>query len=105
MEITREKIIEVLYESIEELNEQRSNDQKLPASVQTALLGGGAGLDSLGFVNLVALVEEKCQERFGRSLVLTEGTGKEGARDPFETVGTLAEYIEVVLTSGRGDWR
>ena len=59
MDITREKIIEVLYESIGELNEQRSKDQQLACSPQTPL-GGGAGLDSLGFVNLVALVEEKC---------------------------------------------
>jgi acyl carrier protein len=103
MDITREKIIEVLYESIGELNEQRSKDQQLACSPQTPL-GGGAGLDSLGFVNLVALVEEKCHDRFGRSLVLSGAQVDPAARDPFETVSSLAEFIELGLTDRLASW-
>ena len=103
MEITKNKILEVLYESIEELNELRSNDQQLALSLQTQLLGDVAGLDSLGFVNLVALVEEKCQDRFGRSLVLL-GSGGADIRDPFETVSLLAEFIELSLTDRVAQW-
>jgi acyl carrier protein len=97
MDITRDKIIKVLYESIGELNEQRSKDQHLVCSPQTPL-GDEAGLDSLDFVNLVALIEEKCQESFGRNLVLSEMMGKAGTRDPFQTVNSLAEFIELALT-------
>ena len=104
MKITREKILEVLYESIEELNELRSKDQQLASSPQTLLLGDGAGLDSLGFVNLVTLIEEKCQDSFGRSLMLT-GAGGSGIRDPFETVSLLAEFIELSLTDRLAQWR
>ena len=105
MEITREKVIEVLYESIAELNELRGKDEQLAKSPQTSLLGDGAGLDSLGFVNFVALVEEKCQDRFGKSLMLSDATEKPGVRDPFSTVGALAEYIELGLTDRLASWR
>ena len=97
MAITRDEIIEVLYQSIDELNEQRSKDQQLARSPDTRL-GEGAGLDSLGFVNLIVLVEEKCQERFGRSLVLSDAEVMPSARDHFETVRSLAELIQLRLT-------
>lgn len=105
MEITRDKIIEVLYASITELNEQRGKDEQLAKTPQTPLLGDGAGLDSLGFVNFVALVEEKVQDRFGKSLMLSDATDKPGVRDPFASVSTLAEYIELALTDRLSAWR
>ena len=104
MEITKNAILEMLYESIDELNEQRSSDKQLARSPQT-LLGDGPGLDSLAFVNLVALIEERCQERFGKGLVLSDALVEAGMRDPFETVGSLAEFIELSLTDRLAYWR
>jgi hypothetical protein len=103
MDITREKIIEMLYECIGELNEQRAKDQQLACSPQTPL-GDGAGLDSLGFVNFVALVEEKCHDRFGRGLLLSGAQVDPAARDPFGTVSSLAEFIELDLTDRLASW-
>lgn len=97
MEITKNKVLEMLYASIEELNQQLAPEQKLAPSPATALLGQGGGLDSLAFVNLVATVEEKCQERFGATLVLAGNDGGTGAANPFDTVDTLAAYIEQQL--------
>lgn len=104
MEITKDKIVDVLYESIGELNEQRSSDLQLVCSPQTPL-GVGAGLDSLSFVNFLAMVEEKCSERFGRNLALSTVEWKEGLRDPFETVSSLAEFIELALVDGQASSR
>jgi hypothetical protein len=104
MEITRDKIIGLLYESITELNEQRSKDQQLECLPQTPL-GERAGLDSLGFVNFITLVEEKCQSAFGRSLMLANAAETLSGRDPFDTVSTLAEFIELGLTDGFAAWR
>jgi hypothetical protein len=103
MQVTRANITVVLYQCLEQLNELLGNDHRLQKSPVTPLAGPAGGLDSLAFVNLVALVEEACQERFGRTVFLTDGNGQH-ARDPFESVATLAEYIELVLT-GRLDAR
>ena len=104
MSTTREQILQALYESITALNEQRGPHQQLAPSADTSL-GEKSGLDSLGFVNLVALVEEKCQERFHKALVLTEAAAKSGVRDPFDSIGTLAEYIELALAGNTAAWR
>ena len=104
MEISHERIIVMLYDCIEELNEQLGQQQRLQKSPLAIILGNSGGLDSLGFVNFVALVEAECQDRFGRSVVLTGENQNEGTRDPFHTVGTLAEYIELILTDRRDSW-
>ena len=105
MEITKERILEMLYQCISKLNEQRSKNEQLASSPQTPLLGEGVNLDSLGFVNLVALVEEECQDQFGKTLVLSDAAMKPGSRDPFATVEALAEYIQLFLSDRLADWR
>ena len=98
MSRNKEQIIAVIYASVDELNALMGNNHKLKKSLETIILKDGKGLDSLGFVNLVSLVEEKCQEQFGKSLVLTP-TDRwfESSKGPFETVETLLEYVETLL--------
>jgi acyl carrier protein len=105
MEITRTTILEMLYASLDQLNEQRSPDQQLAKSPETVLLGDGGNLESLDFVNLVVAIEETCQDRLGKTLILTELSNKNYARDPFATVGSLAEFIELTLTGRADQWR
>jgi acyl carrier protein len=98
MDPNREQIIAVIYASIDELNAFRGNNHGLKKSLQTVILKDGEGLDSLGFVNLVSLIEQKCEEQFGKSLALTPTDRWFGSSTgPFETVETLLEYVETVL--------
>ncbi len=95
MRTTKDIVIDVLYESLTELNEQRSKDQHLACSPDTSLDEGA--LDSLSFVNFVALVEEKCEEVFGKTIVLSEVAAASGSTDAFRNVGSLADCINRVL--------
>ena len=95
----REAVLEILYECIDELNEQLAGEQRLRREPGTRLLGDGA-LDSLGFVNFVVLAEDRCERAFGVSLSLTESARKEHT-DPFETVGTLADFMCALVKDGR----
>ena len=97
MSDNKEQIIALIYASVDELNALMGNNHKLRKSLETIILKDGKGLDSLGFVNLVSLVEEKCQEQFGKTLVLTQTDGKVGSKDPFETIETLVDHVEAVL--------
>ena len=99
MHATREVVLEILYKCIDELNEQLAGEQRLRRDPATRLLGDGA-LDSLGFVNLVVLAEDRCERTFGVSLSLTESARKEQA-DPFDTVGTLADFMCTLLRDGK----
>jgi len=97
MSIVRDQILGILYQCIDELNEQLVPEQQLRKAPETGLFGDSGRLDSLGFVNFVALVEDKCESCFRVALSLTEDGVKEEEASPFETVGGLADFIRQLL--------
>jgi acyl carrier protein len=90
MDISRQKVLDAIYESIEEVNDQFS--LSVVAHETTSLTGEGSAFDSLGFVNFIASLEEKCHQRFSLQLSLTDGTGN-GESTHLNTVDALAAYI------------
>ena len=93
----RDQVLRILYQCIDELNEQLAPEQQLRKAPQTGLFGDSGRLDSLGFVNFIALVEDKCESCFQVALSLTEDGAKHEDASPFETVGELADFIEQLL--------
>jgi acyl carrier protein len=91
MKPTKKELIDIIYRSLEEVNEQLPNEEQIQKSLDATLLGGVGGLDSLGFVNFVALVEGKCAHKYGIALSLTDTSSQED--DPFEDVGKLADFL------------
>jgi len=91
MKPTKEELIDIIYQSLDEVNEQLPNGQQIQKSLDTTLIKGGGGLDSLGFVNFIALVEEKCAHKYGVALSLTGSSSHED--DSFEDVGKFADSL------------
>jgi acyl carrier protein len=81
----------IVYAAIDALNEQLTH-QKLPKAPGTILLGKDGLLDSVGFVNLVVLLEEKCQEHRGVSVSLTDALSAEDHQ--FKSVESLVDYLD-----------
>jgi hypothetical protein len=96
MKPTKEELIGIIYESLEELNEQLPNDQQIQKSPNAILVGRTGGLDSLGFVNFIALVEEKCAHKYGVTLSLVDIFSHED--DALEDVGRFADSLFQYLT-------
>ncbi len=93
-----EKIIQVIFDAIDELNEQRPDETPLEKSADTVLFGRSGSLDSLGLVNLIVAVEQGLEETFGVSLVLADEKAMSQKNSPFRTVKALAEYVGVLLS-------
>ena len=55
------------------------------------MVGGDGSLDSLGVVNFVALVEEKCARKYGIALSLTDTPSEDD--DALEDVGKFADFL------------
>jgi hypothetical protein len=49
-------------------------------------------------VNLVVALEEQIQSKLGKSVVLVDEDNMAADEHPFRTIGTLAEYVERVLS-------
>ena len=93
----KEKIIEVLYSTIDEINELKSKEEKVEKSLDTVLFGASGKLDSLGLVNLIVSTEEKVQDEFDVSITLADERAMSKNDSPFRTVGSLINYIEILL--------
>ena len=86
-----DRIAHIIFEIIDEVNEQYPNDKRLGKSVDTVLFGKSGKLDSLGLVNFVVTVERRIQIEFEMNINLAdEMSNPEG---PLINLGTLFDYI------------
>src|SRR5262245_11835661 len=90
MAVSREQVLNTIYESIGEVNDLFSLN--VLKGETTPLIGDSSGFDSLGFVNFIASLEDKCQRCFSVQLSLTDSSGSREAAH-LDCVNALAAYI------------
>jgi acyl carrier protein len=90
-------VIDAIHSAVDDLNEILDADERLGKSPDEALIGKDAKLDSLGLVNLIVLVEEKIQQKFGVGITLVDERAMSQSKSPFRTLGSLAEFVEEQL--------
>jgi acyl carrier protein len=92
-EMTVNKVKDILFTVIQELNMELPPEKRLPALFDSVLLGRKGKLDSLELVRLIVAAEQKVSEEFGVPVSLTDEKAFSQAHSPFRTVGTLSEFI------------
>ena len=93
----------VIMNSIEEINRQLENEHQLEKSTNTVLYGEDGKLDSLGLINLVVAVEQNIEDEFDVTITLADERAMSQENSPFRTVGSLADYIELLLEEKLND--
>jgi acyl carrier protein len=96
-------IVEMIFTTIDELNELLPPAQQLEKSVDTVVFGADGKLDSLGLVTLIVAVEQKIMETFNVTLTLADEKAMSQRNSPFRSIGTLAGYIEQLLGENSND--
>ena len=94
----------VVYDSIDELNQQLSEDDRLIKSLDTKIFGSNSKLDSLGLVSLIVMVEQNIEDEFSVALTLADERAMSQKNSPFRTLGSLIDYIEILLKEKLDDW-
>lgn len=94
----KEKIIQVIFDAIAEVNQQLPQEQKLEQSIGTPLAGDQGRLDSLGLVVFIVAVERLATERLGREIVLTNDETMSRQEAVFTSVATLADHLENLMS-------
>jgi len=97
------KIKQVIFNSIEEINQQLENKDQLEKNIETVLYGENGQLDSLGLINLIVAVEQNIEDEFDVTITLADDRAMSQKRSPFNTVGTLTNYIEILLKEELND--
>lgn len=97
MMINTEKIREIIFESIEEINSQLAKDKQIQKSDDAVLYGQKSVLDSLGLVNLIVDIEQRFQDKTGISINLADEKALSQKNSPYLTVKSLSDYITRIL--------
>ena len=93
----KKQLLETIYKSLDEINENLNDAKKLIKDKNTVLFGKDGQLDSLGLVNLLVTIEQNIEDEFDASLTLADERAMSQEHSPFRTVGSLVDYIEVLL--------
>ena len=89
----RDEVAKVLLEAIDEFNRELAQGNPLPLCEDASLSPGSGALDSLGFVNLVTIVESHVERRFGTSITLSEAGEAPGDENPWQSVRALVDFV------------
>ena len=93
----KEKIVSLIIEAAEEMNEYLENKIETKDRGEAKLYGDHGVLDSLGLVNLVVAVESLIEDKFDVELTLADEKAMSQRNSPFLTIDTLSDYIQSIL--------
>jgi acyl carrier protein len=98
-----DQIESLILSALRELAEDFAKPELASAGPETVLFGAGGILDSLALVQLIAELEARVSEEFGRDIVIADERAMSRSRSPFRSVATLRDYLgELVGEEGGG---
>ena len=100
----RNKVLEVIYRAIDSVNSQQEKNQKLNKDPNAVLFGKNGKLDSLGLINLIVAIEQNIEDEFETSITLADEKAMSQEHSPFRNVGSMVDYIEILLEEMVNDW-
>lgn len=87
---------EILFPAVDEAKQTIDSAAGLERAPECTLFGDG-GLDSLGLVRFIVMVEEKVEDLTEVELTLASDKAMSRRSSPFKTLQTLADYIDECL--------
>ena len=94
------KILNIVYDAVDEINDDLPPEKRIEKSESTELFGESGKLNSLAFVRLIIVTEEKVQEKLGVDITLADKKALSQKNSPFRTIKSLTEYISNLLKNG-----
>jgi len=101
--VSKEIITHTIFKAVNEINKRLSKKQQLIKSISTILSGSDDKLDSMGLVNLIVAIEQNIEDEFEVSITIADERAMSQKHSPFKTVGSLADYIEMLLNEELND--
>jgi acyl carrier protein len=97
--LERDQIRDIVFRAIDRVKELSFDESALPNDESAILLGEGAGLDSMGFVNFVVALEEEMSCVTDRPLSIPEELNSPDAET--EPISTMGEFIDFLYNLTR----
>jgi len=87
----------IIYEAFDELNLDLEDANKIIKSEYTIIFGTQSSIDSMGLVNLITIIEELLEKKFGRFIPIADERAMSLTSSPFKDVTTLKNYIDSLV--------
>ncbi|CAN5712400.1 hypothetical protein BH20ACI3_BH20ACI3_04940 [soil metagenome] len=101
--VARQGALQLIFATIDEINETLPDERKLEKSLETRLFGRQGGLESIEFVNFIVLLEQRIADELDLAVTLADEKAISRETSPFSTVERLADYVmELLKDSGNG---
>ncbi len=89
----KDEIVKIIFESLEEINEDLEYESLNNLSESTEIYGGDEGIDSLSLVRFVTDVEMKVNDKFDSSVLLASEKAMSMRNSPYRNVGNFVEFV------------
>ena len=89
----KKDILKAIYMAIDDINDQLPEESQLDKTEESFIFGNRGKLDSMGLVHLIVATEQNIEDLLNVSITLADEKAMSQMRNPFKTVGTLAESI------------
>ena len=93
----KEKMEELIFDAIDEINEELLEDEKIEKRKDAELFGEDGVLDSLGLVNLILAIEQRVFDKFGISITMADENAMSQEDSPFKSVESLSNYTIMLI--------
>ena len=93
----QKQVLGIIYNAIDTLNEEMEDNDQIEKTENAILFGSNSGLDSMGLVNLITLIEQNIEEATGKFISIADERAMSLEESPFRTVSSLKEYITTLL--------
>ena len=99
MKINKKDIITIIINELSSFIDLENDE----INFDTTIYGNDSRLDSLGLVNLLVTIEQNIEDEFDASLTLADERAMSQKHSPFRTIGSLADYIDMLLKEELND--
>lgn len=89
--------LKLIFETIDEMNLELDSSDQIEKNEDTVIFGIDSALDSIGLVNFITIIEQKIEEETGKFITIADERAMSMENSPFKTIGTLKEYIELLI--------
>ena len=91
MKLDKTILEEVIYKSVDEVNNMLPNSLHLSKKVESVLIGKGGVYDSLSIINFLVNLEGRLLKEFGKEIVLLDEEIIANQEGPYRNLGTLMD--------------
>ena len=100
MKINKKDILTMIINEASSITDLENDE----INFDTTIYGNDSRLDSLGLINLIVAVEQNIEDEFDVNITIADERAMSQKHSPFTTIGSLANYIEMLLKEELNDW-